>query len=275
MFSRIFKPLVIFSLIFALTSPVFAESVREKLSNESTIEKVIQRGVLKVGFSTFVPWAMKAKDGEFIGFEIDVAKKLANDLGVKVEFIPTKWSGIIPALLTGKYDVIIGGMSITPKRNLKVNFTIPYEYSGMSIVASKINAKGMDEISDFNKEDMIIAARLGTTAEVAARKYLPKAKLKLFDSESQAVQEVLVGRAHAMVASAPLPHFQAIKYPDRLYVPIDENFTKEPIAFAVKKGDIDTLNVFNSWIRLNWDSGWLKERYEYWFETRKWEERIK
>lgn len=275
MFGRIFKLLVISTLIFTFASPVLAESVSEKLSNESTIEKVIQRGVLKVGFSTFVPWAMKAKNGEFIGFEIDVAKKLASDMGVKVEFIPTKWSGIIPALLTGKYDVIIGGMSITPKRNLKVNFTIPYEYSGMSIVASKINADGMDEISDFNKEDMVIAARLGTTAEVAAKKYLPKAKLKLFDSESQAVQEVLVGRAHAMVASAPLPHFQAIKYPDRLYVPIDENFTKEPIAFAVRKGDVDTLNVFNSWIRLNWDSGWLKERYEYWFETRKWEEKIK
>jgi len=275
MFRRIFKPLIIFSLMFALTSPVFAESVSEKLSNESTIEKVVQRGVLKVGFSTFVPWAMKAKNGEFIGFEIDVAKKLAKDLGVKVEFIPTKWSGIIPALLTGKYDVIIGGMSITPKRNLKVNFTIPYEYSGMSIVASKMNAKGMDEISDFNKEGMVIAARLGTTAEVAANKYLPKAKLKLFDSESQAVQEVLVGRANAMVSQAPLPHFQTIKYPDRLYVPIDENFTKGPIAFAVRKGDIDTLNVFNSWIRLNWDSGWLKDRYEYWFETRKWEERIK
>jgi len=275
MFGRIFKLLVISTLIFTFASPVLAESVSEKLSNESTIEKVIQRGVLKVGFSTFVPWAMKAKNGEFIGFEIDVAKKLASDMGVKVEFIPTKWSGIIPALLTGKYDVIIGGMSITPKRNLKVNFTIPYEYSGMSIVASKINADGMDEISDFNKEDMVITARLGTTAEVAAKKYLPKAKLKLFDSESQAVQEVLVGRAHAMVASAPLPHFQAIKYPDRLYVPIDENFTKEPIAFAVRKGDVDTLNVFNSWIRLNWDSGWLKERYEYWFETRKWEEKIK
>lgn len=275
MFKNSFKSFVIICIVFAMAVPCFAESVRGELANESTIEKVVERGVLKVGFSTFVPWAMKAKDGEFIGFEIDVAKKLAEDLGVEAEFVPTKWSGIIPALLTGKYDVIIGGMSITPKRNLKVNFTIPYEYSGMSIAASKIKAEGYNKLSDFNKEGVIIAARLGTTAEVAAKQAFPKATLKLFDSESQAVQEVLVGRAHAIVASAPLPKFQALKYPDRLYVPIEDTFRKEPIAFAVRKSDIDTLNVFNSWIRSNWESGWLQERHDYWFKTRKWEDKVK
>ena len=94
------------------------------------MEQVLQRGVLRVGMSTFVPWAMKDKTGELIGFEIDVARRLAEDMGVKVEFVPTKWSGIIPALLTGKFDVIIGGMGILPSRNLKVNFTNPYDYYG-------------------------------------------------------------------------------------------------------------------------------------------------
>ena len=62
----------------------------------STVEKVLQRGVLKVGISTFVPWVMKDKIGRLIGFEIDVARRLAEDMGVKVKFVPTKWSGIIP-----------------------------------------------------------------------------------------------------------------------------------------------------------------------------------
>jgi polar amino acid transport system substrate-binding protein len=101
-------------------------------NQDSVVEQVIQRGVLRVGMSTFVPWAMKDKTGKLIGFEIDVARRLAEDMGVKVEFVPTKWSGIIPALLTGKFDVIIGGMGILPSRNLKVNFTNPYDYTGMS-----------------------------------------------------------------------------------------------------------------------------------------------
>ena len=67
---------------------------------ESVIEQVQKRGALRVGMSTFVPWAMKDKTGNLIGFEIDVAKRLAKDTGVNVEFIPTKWSGIIPENLT-------------------------------------------------------------------------------------------------------------------------------------------------------------------------------
>jgi polar amino acid transport system substrate-binding protein len=134
---------LIILLFFAMFVSGNAESVRDELVKESTIEKILKRGYIKVGMSTFVPWAMQDKNGNLIGFEIDVAKRLAEDMGVKVEFVPTKWSGIIPALLTGKYDVIIGGMGITPERNKKVNFTIPYDYSGMSIVAHKKRLKGL------------------------------------------------------------------------------------------------------------------------------------
>ncbi|MDT8273609.1 MAG: transporter substrate-binding domain-containing protein, partial [Desulfomonilia bacterium] len=99
-----------------------AQGIRSDLTKEGTLEQVLRRGkqgVLRVGMSTFVPWAMKDKEGNLIGFEIDVAQRLARDMGVDVEFIPTKWSGIIPALLTGKFDIIIGGMGIRPERNIK------------------------------------------------------------------------------------------------------------------------------------------------------------
>jgi polar amino acid transport system substrate-binding protein len=241
---------------------------------QSVVEQVIQRGVLRVGMSTFVPWAMKDKTGKLIGFEIDVATRLAEDMGVKVEFVPTKWSGIIPALLTGKFDVIIGGMGILPSRNLKVNFTEPYDYTGMSMVASKKMAAGMMGLAAFNAPDVIIAARLGSTAVTAAKKYLPKAEIRMFDDEAQAYQEVINGRAHAVVGSAPTPAFQAIKYPNKLFLPIEGTFTLEPIGFAVRKGDLDTLNFFNNWIGYVGAEGWLKERKTYWFETKDWESQI-
>ncbi|MFN2267082.1 MAG: transporter substrate-binding domain-containing protein, partial [Desulfonatronovibrio sp.] len=131
---------IFITLIF--TSTAVSSPIRSQLVQESTIEQIMQRGVMRVGMSTFVPWAMQDKEGNFIGFEIDVAQRLAQDMGVKAEFIPTKWSGIIPALLTGKFDIIIGGMGIKPDRNLKVNFSIPYDYSGMSLVAHKQKAEG-------------------------------------------------------------------------------------------------------------------------------------
>ncbi len=242
---------------------------------ESMIEQVQKRGVLRVGMSTFVPWAMKDKTGKFIGFEIDVAKRLAKDTGVNVEFVPTKWSGIIPALLTGKFDIIIGGMGIIPSRNLKVNFSIPYDYTGMSIVANKTLAAGFHRLEDFNRSGVVIAARLGSTAVTAAKKYIPRAKLRLFDDESEAYQELVNGRVHAVVASAPTPAFQALKYPAKLFLPLDKTFTREPIGFAVKKGDFDSMNYLDNWIRYVDAEGFLKDRKHYWFRTKNWEKLIK
>ena len=243
-------------------------------AQNSLLDDIVRRGTLKVGMSTFVPWAMKDKKGDLIGFEIDVATRLAEDMGVKVEFVPTSWSGIIPALLTGKFDVIIGGMGIKPDRNLKVNFTIPYEYSGMSIVANKSKAPGFDSLDDFNKSGVTIAARIGTTAADAAKKYMPNARLRLFDAETLAIQELLSGRVHAMVASAPLPAYLVVENPETLYLPLEENFTKEPIGFAVRKGDPDLLNYFDNWIRVVDAEGWLAERNHYWFGTKEWESQI-
>lgn len=249
-------------------------SVQQDIAQSSVIEQILKRGVLKVGMDTFQPWAMKDKNGTFIGFEIDVARRLADDMGVKVEFVPTAWSGIIPALLTGKFDVIIGGMGILPKRALKVNFTRPYDYSGMSIVAHKELASGFSSLDDFNKKDVQVAVKLGTTAVIAAKKYLPEATLRMFENETQTYQELRNGKVHAVVGSAPRPAFEALQYEDTLFLPIKGNFTREPIGFALRKGDPDALAFFNSWITGVDLEGWLKERHEYWFETRDWADQV-
>ena len=265
-------PLVL--LLIAMAGLASAASIRQQLTAESTIEQIIKRGVLRVGMDIFQPWAMKDKNGKLIGFEIDVATRLASDLGVKVEFVPTAWSGIIPALLTGKFDVIIGGMGITPQRTLKVNFSIPYDYSGMSLVAHRKLAAGFATLADFNRTDVQVAVKLGTTAATVAKKYLPKATLRMFDNETQLYQELRNGKVHAVIANAPRPAYEAVDYKDTLFMPFSENFTREPIAFALPKGDPDTLACFNSWIALVEMEGWLKERHDYWFGTKDWADQI-
>jgi len=267
---------IVLMFISALVvAPAWAGKTRQSLIEESTLDQVIEKNRLRVGFSTFVPWAMKDKKGGYTGFEIEVARKLAADMGVEIDFIPTKWSGIIPALLTGKFDIIIGGMGITPERNLKVNFSDPYEFSGMSIVAGQKLAAGMNDLDSFNQHDITIVARIGTTAASAAKKYLPKATIRLFDDEGQALQEVLNKRAVAMVSTQPFPEFQALKYKDSLFLPLQgETFTKESIGFAIQKGDADFLNYLNNWIRVRNLDGWLQERYNYWFTTQDWKSQI-
>jgi polar amino acid transport system substrate-binding protein len=260
--------------IMILSSLILFTSCGKKDSSGTLLDDIKERGVLRIGMSTFVPWAMNDREGNLIGFEIDVASELAKDMGVKAEFIPTKWSGIIPALLTGKFDVIIGGMGITDERQQKVDFTVPYDFSGMSIVASRKMAPGYSGIEDFNKKNIIIAARLGTTAAEAVKNNFPEAQVKLFDDESQAIQELLTERVHAVVASAPLPEFQSIKYKEKFYLPLKETFTKEPVGFALRKNETSAKEYFNSWIKKKHADGFLAERKNYWFMTRDWENRI-
>ncbi len=272
MSNRLLVPLTATLLALALLVPplVRAQNASQQLAADSVLETIKKRGSIKIGLSTFVPWAMRNKSGELIGYEIDVAKQLAEDMNLKAEFVPTAWDGIIPALLAGKFDVIIGGMSITPERNLTVNFTLPYANSGIHLVAHKELAAGFKSLADFDKAEVVLAVRRGTTPATAAKRLLPKATLRQFDEDALALQEVLNGKAHAFVTSTPTPAFEALKHPDNLFLPIPEPFVQGAEGFALRKGDPDALNFFNNWILLRQQDGWLKERHDYWFKTRDW-----
>ena len=243
---------------------------------QSMLEDIQKRGKLMVGMSTFVPWAMRDKDGKLIGFEIDVATKVAEDMGVEVEFVPTAWSGIIPALLAKKFDIIIGGMSITPQRNLTVNFTIPYAHSGQQMAANKALAGAFTSLDQFNASSVTITCRRGATPCNLAEKMFPKATLRQFDDDVQAFQEVLNGNAHATISSGPKPAFWVEENADKLYLANGgENLSRGDEAFALRKGDPDALNFFSNWILVNTSNGWLKERHDYWFRGQQaWKDRV-
>lgn len=270
--NRFFPILTLFLLAVMVWLPpaVNAQKLNQQLASSSVLEVIKRRGSIKVGMSTFVPWAMRDKNGELVGYEIDVAKKLAEDMGVKAEFIPTAWDGIIPALLAGKFDIIIAGMSMTPERNLTVNFSLPYANSGIHMVAHKELADGFSALNDFNKPEIVLAVRRGATPATAAKRMMPKATLRQFDEDALALQEVLNGKAHAFVTSTPTPAFEALKHPDKLFLPIAEPFVQGAEGFALRKGDPDALNFFNNWIMLREQDGWLKERHDYWFKSRDW-----
>jgi polar amino acid transport system substrate-binding protein len=275
----VFKVLIALTLVLAIAGFMVAcaQGGKEESSAEETptglIEEVVRRGVLKVGIGIFVPWSFKDKDGNFAGFEVDVASKLAEDMGVDVEFVPTEWSGIIPALLTGKFDVIIGGMGITMERAMKVNFTNPYSYSGMDVVVSRKMLQGVTSMEQLNKENIVIAVRMGATPVAAAKRWAPNAQLHQFDDDAAVIQDVLNGNAHAAMSSSPKPAFWAADYPDTLYRPLGgEYLYSDPSAFAVRKGEYEAMFFFNAWIADNQD--FLQERDRYWFGTRDWADMV-
>ena len=263
-------------LALGATAGASAQSARQELARESVLETIQQRGAINIGLSAFVPWAMRDKNGDLIGFEIDVAKKVAEDMGVEVNFVPTAWDGIIPALIAGKFDVIISGMSVTAKRNLTVNFTRPYARTGYIVIANTklTEEKGIGGLEDLNREDVTIASRRGSTGAEAMNRHFPKARKIYFDDDTLSVQEVANGKIEAASSTPPKAAFEIERRGDVIRIVSDEQLSPTREAFALRKGDPDALNFFDNWIQEAEASGWLAERRTYWFSGREWADQV-
>ncbi|MFK7944776.1 MAG: transporter substrate-binding domain-containing protein [Paracoccaceae bacterium] len=259
----------------ALTMTIGAHGVA---SAQSVVDDIVSKGKLVVGLSTFVPWAMRDKKGDLVGFEIDVANQLAKDMGVEVEFVPTAFDGIIPALLAKKFDVIITGMVVKPQRNLTVNFSDPYAFLtvGMAANTALAEADGLKTMEDWNSSKVTLTIKRGTAPGETAARLFPKARVRQFDDDAQALQDVLNGNAHAFLTSEPKPAYYVIDNPDVLYHPFGVGpFDPSASAFAVRKGDPDALNFFNNWIQYRKLDGWLEATHNKWFKGRDWLAQVK
>jgi polar amino acid transport system substrate-binding protein len=245
------------------------------LAKKSTIEQILKRGELRVGFeSGYVPFEMTNKKGEFIGFDMDFGRQLAKSMGVKFVPVNTAWDGIIPALMTGKLDIIMGGMTITQERNLKVNFADPYIIVGQTILLNKKLQKQVLSYKDLNNPKYIVTSRMGTTGEQAIKKYIPKATYKGFESEAEAGLEVINGKADALVYDLPFCGFLYGSQGKDKTIFLSDPFTYEPLAWAINRGDPDFLNYLNNFLRQTKGDGFYDRMYKKWITGTKWKEEL-
>ena len=235
---------------------------------DNLIDTIKKRGKLQVGFASFLPWAIRDKQGNWVGFEIDVSTKLAKDLGVELDLMPTAWDGIIPSLIAGKFDVIIGGMSITPVRKEQVDFTLPYAQQGGGLAASKQLASNLKYPEGYNDAKVTFTCRRGTASCKTIEEMWPKATVRQFDDDAIAFQEVINGNAHAILSSEPKPTFFTLQNPDKLFKPTNDRVASTDAGFALRKGNPAAVAYFDAWIGKNKD--WLKQRDAYWFKGRDW-----
>jgi polar amino acid transport system substrate-binding protein len=246
-----------------------------ELAKKSTIEKILKRGELRVGFeSGYIPFEMTDKKGNFIGFDMDYARRMAKEMGVKFVPVNTEWDGIIPALMTDKFDIIMGGMTITQERNLKINFAEPYIVVGQTILLNKKHEDTVKSYKDLNDPKYILTSRLGTTGEQAIKKFMPKATYKSFQSEAEAGLEVINGKADALVYDLPFCGFLYGSQGKGKTVFLDEPFTYEPLAWAVNKGDPDFLNWLNNFLRQTKGDGFYDRLYQKWIVGSDWKKEL-
>ena len=253
--------------VFALTLATLLTS-QPSLAQDNSIDTIKKRGKLQVGFATFVPWAMRDKQGKWVGFEIDVSSKFAKDMGVELDLVPTAWDAIIPSLIAGKFDVIIGGLTVTPPRKEQIDFTDPYSNSGLGVAANKQLASKLKWPEAYNDAGVTFACRRGSTPCQYIEKTFPKATLRQFDDQGVGYQEVINGNAHAFIGSEPLPTFKVLQNADKLFHANNDLFEGGFEGMGVKKGNPAMVKYFNDWISRN--QAFLKERHSYWFKTQDW-----
>ena len=239
------------------------------------LDGIAESGELRACFDAgYMPFEMKSKNNSYIGFDVDLGKVMAKQMGVKYVPVNTAWDGIIPALITGKCDVIMAGMTVNAQRNMKVNFADPYIVVGQSII---INPKLKGEITsykDLNNPKYTVASKLGTTGEVVVKRMLKKAKYNAFETETDAALEVINGKADAMIYDMPFVSIYAAQNSDKV-ASILEPFTYEPLGWAVKQGDPDMINFLNNYLRQIKGDGTYDRIYSKWFKSDAWLKQIK
>ena len=260
---------VLCCLVFVSATCLWAADI--ELAKKSTLEKILKNGELRVGFEAgYMPFEMTDKKGRFVGFDIDCGKEMAKAMGVKFVPVNTAWDGIIPALLTDKFDIIMSGMTCTQERNLKVNFAEPYVVVGQTILLHKKHAGKVKSYKDLNDPKFIVTSKLGTTGEMAVKRLIPKCTYKSFETEPEAALEVVNGKADAFIYDLPYcAVFHGQQGAGKLIF-LDEPFTFEPIAWAIRRGDPDFINWLNNFLRQLKNDGRFDRFYQKWFESTAW-----
>jgi len=260
------------------------------LSPDSTLAGVLDRGRLRVCFEAgYLPFEMigtrsglrerslrsadERKGGQvtkFGGFDIDLARVMARELGVAFQPVNTRWTSIIPSLTLGRCDIIISGMSVTEARREKVDFSEPYMQVGQTVLLNAGLADQVASYADLNDARFKVASKPGTTGEAAVKRFLPEADYRPYESEQEAAAAVAAGEVDALVYDRPFnATFIALRGGEGL-VFLDQPFTEEAIAFAIRKDDPDFLAWLNGFLAEIRADGRYDRLHRKWFEATDW-----
>jgi polar amino acid transport system substrate-binding protein len=238
------------------------------------LQDVLNTGTLRVGVTLFAPWAARANDGQLVGFEVDVARQLAADMGVEAQLFPYDIDRLVPALEAGEIDLIAAGLTITPERALHVNFSAPYAESGIGLATHVERTANVTDAAALDSEAITIAAVEGSVGAQLAQRLWPRAQVRVFTSIEAASAALLAGEVHGYVEDEPVPTFLSLEHPGVIDVPTGRPLLVSRAGFAVNKGDPDFLAFLNAWITARESDTWLPTTASYWFESLRWRERL-
>lgn len=250
-----FSLLLIVGMLAFGTSAMGAETSNAPVSygqTETRLDAIIKSGYLRVGTTgDYKPFSyLNPATGEFEGHDIDLAKKMAEDLGVKVVFVKTTWPTLMDDLVADKFDIAMGGITRTLERAKKAQLSHPYLSFGKSPLIRVADKDKYKSLADIDQPHVKIGVNPGGTNEKFVREHLKKAQIVVFDKNLEIPGKVAGGEVDVMITDSIEARLYA-KEDQRLFAPLtDQPFTKSQMGFLTPRGDF----IFSSWV-----NAWMEE----------------
>ena len=236
-----------------------------EIEQQPTIERIKQNGVLLAGTTgDYHPLTFLEADGSYTGFGIEMAGAIAKELGVNIRFVPTSWPSLTADVLEEpqKFDLAIGGITITDKRLETMLMSEGYLANGKTILCRCADADKFKSLEDIDKPEVKVMVNPGGTNEMLAKEKLTHATIIVQESNLEIPRLIAEGVADIMITEiTEAPYYTSID--DRLAAPlIDKPFTKGFIGVLMRKGQDDLLKAVNNTIERMKADGSLKKLHE-------------
>jgi polar amino acid transport system substrate-binding protein len=239
-------------------------------ASAGALDDIVKRGELRVAVQTQgPPFSLVDSKGERSGSSVELAELMAKEMGVKITFLDFDWDGLIPALLSGKADLLVADMTPTLARAMKVAFTNPYMYTG-STVFTKTDSK-FKSVEDCKAPGTKIAVLLGATGEKEAKKAFPEADIKSYKGGGPLLLDAVNnGQADCGVNDVSAVKGQSTAYPAGTFTISPDLLSKEPLAFATRYDEPDLLIWMNLFLDQVTIDGRLEQNLNYWVNSEDW-----
>lgn len=235
----------------------------EKEGNGGVLSRIEESKELNVAFEgTYPPFNFTNDEDEFQGFDVDISNEIAKRLGVEVNFIATKWDGLIGGLKADKFDIIIGQMSVTEERKKSVDFTDPYVITG-SVLITREDTNDITKLEDIKGKKVGVGG--GTTFEEVANS-VEGADVKLYKAVSDYIQDLTNKRLDVIINDQLLISYN-IQEQDLPIKIASDILNKDEIGMAVNKGNEDFIEKVNAALSEMKEDGTYNEIYKKWFGT--------